>query len=343
MVPSHSGVYLKASFDLRAIQHETAIAFFGRPEGDPAPSTLEVAHFQRQLYQWFDALPKELHAEKLVLPSHLRVHMEYYTAQITLARVQPASISELREPQTDGQPATESVPVYESPSVMQDPLKQAVDRLETLFRLYSMRHGFDVFFDSSMAYYFAFLASISIQALMQYYQATAAHNPSPPDPSMLPSPSRLESFRSILVMCSKGLIAQGKYFYVGQVMYYALRNTMPPRERARLLTEVKEPSSDSSAEESDQTDGLAQDSSNGGDQTLQDYPQRGKDSAVSPQESLGMRIAKYNQSQFPLPIISIVDDPKDATLTELAERYRKMSIGDRKESAESETGDSDDS
>ncbi|KAH7027228.1 uncharacterized protein B0I36DRAFT_364465 [Microdochium trichocladiopsis] len=354
LVPSHAGAVLKASMGLRVIQHAIACAFFERPEGSPAPSGRQIEQFQHQLYRWFDALPESISPKNTVLPMHLRLHMEYYTGMITLARVQPAP-TEVGSSDEQADPSSLPTPPR---SVMQDPMAQALARLETLVRIYHIRHGID-FYDSSMTYYFAFLGTFIIQALGAYYEAMASADPLPPAAKqVLPTPVRLEAYRSALIMCAKGLHEQGKSTYVCQVTYYILRGSMAPRERDMVLAHVKEHSAattpgevtplmgsgsdiddDEDNEHNDDERGagveIGSTRSESGSSKQRRAPQRHEE-----EDSMEMRIYKYNQSHFPMPIISITEDPRDATLVELAGRYRRMSL-DGSSSKSTEDGHSE--
>lgn len=226
--------------------------------------------------------------------------------------------------------------------------------LETLVRIYQMRHGI-TFYDSSMCYYLAFMGACIIQALGEYYTALAASaSPASGDVSSidLPSRARLEAYRSTLIMCAKGLHELGKSAYVCQVTYYILRDTMSARERTIILSHLKEYSAAASHASSGADDSNESDSGDGeveGEQSFNEGDSSDQQSGPGPpgskkvrvkreeEDTIEMRIHKYNQSQFPMPTISIVEDPKNHTLTELAVRYRRMSSGEC-----SETGKSDD-
>lgn len=343
LVPVHTGAVFKASMGMRAIQHEIACAFFERPEGEPAPTARQIQEFQHQLYRWFDDLPESITPKNTVLPFHLRLHMEYYCAHITLARVQPAP--------GDATASKSTTPPQPGPlaprCAMSDPMTQSLNRLETLVRIYHIRHGIN-FYDSSMTYYFAFLGMCIIQALGAYYEAMSSSEPlDPAAQKLLPDQTRLEAYRSALIMCAKGLHEQGKSSYVCQVTYYILRRAMPVRERDMTLAHVKEHSAatppgtlTTPGDEDDDpiSEHAREDERNNGDDDGDDShysgselgDAKGKEQHVRrhEEETVEERIAKYNQSQFPMPIISIAEDPRDHTLVELAGRYRRMSLGE---------------
>ena len=133
---------------------------------------------------------------------------------------------------------------------------------------------------------------------------------------------------------------------------------MPARERDMTLAHVKEHSAATSPgtlttpgdEEEDPVNGDFGDNDDDGDNDdevsgsyysgseLEDG--KGKEQHVRRDagDTVEDRIAKYNQSQFPMPIISIAEDPRDHTLVELAGRYRRMSLG---EHSSKSTGEED--
>lgn len=368
LVPTHAGAVFRASMGMRLIQHALSLAFFELPEGAPGPSAHAVQDFLDQLYRWFDALPECVSPKNTVLPVHLRLHMEYYTALISVARVMPTSEGSAVEPFKQPRPELENQSGTRTPrprSAVEDPMAHALVCLETLVRIYQMRHGIN-FYDSSMCYYFAFMGTCILQALSEYYVALAASASSTAvdAPSTdLPSRARLDAYRSALIMCAKGLHENGKSSYVCQVTYYILRGSMPPRERDMVLGYIKEHSAadsqtssglDDSAHEGDGDDDEPQDLDDGDSSDHRGGPRlRGGGGSGSggrktrakreeEEDTLEMRIHKYNQSQFPMPIISIAEDPRDHTLTELAGRYRRMSLGERSESSKSAAGEEQD-
>jgi hypothetical protein len=96
-----------------------------------------------------------------------------------------------------------------------------------------------------------------------------------------------KTLRSTLILCAKGLYSQGENYHLAVPVYRALRDRMKPSDVDLLRTYVTTRDSDA-------------------DQPL---------------------MMQYIQSQWPVPIIKLSEDPKMGSLEKLVSKYGNMSLG----------------
>ncbi|KAF5009796.1 hypothetical protein FDECE_4004 [Fusarium decemcellulare] len=210
--PTHLGPTTKALIDFRLLMHDMAHTYFGRSVNqEHGPSLAQVLEFRSRLDAWFSAFPAPLRYRQIMLPSHIKVHMEYYTTIITLAQSQNQHV-ERHEASYGGMSPFESI-------------SDAYICLETLMRLYYLRHSFDAH-DMFLIHFLVFLGNQVLEIV---------------DKS--PGSQNIEAYRSTLILCVMGLHVQGASSHLMHVIYYVLRNRMKPHDRDLLLTYVKEDSS----------------------------------------------------------------------------------------------------
>lgn len=166
----------------------------------------------------------------------------------------------------------------------------AMRHLETVARLYYMRHGFEAC-DSSLAYFLALLASISLRALEGGGNGArlAAGRGSP------------EILRSTLILAMKGLHDQGRNLHVCKVLFRLLRDRMKPAEADILGRFVV-----SSVE------GVG---GGGGDGAEEG---EGEESEAD--------LALHTRSRFPVPVVKMGEDLDAVILETLVEKYQAVSL-----------------
>lgn len=164
----------------------------------------------------------------------------------------------------------------------------AMRHLETVARLYYVRHGFEGC-DSSLAYFLALLASISLRALEGGGNGArlAAGRGSP------------EILRSTLVLAMKGLHDQGRNLHVCKVLFRLLRDRMQPAE-ADILGRFVISS----------VDGVGAGGGDGGGE--------GEESEAD--------LALHTRSRFPVPVVKMGEDLDAALLENLVEKYQAVSL-----------------
>ena len=204
------GPSMKAMVDLQHIAHNVSRYYWSgtsQPANDPSP-------FRLQLDAWVRGLPEPLTFSNVILPMHFRIHLEYYSILVSLIQVQrdtmPIPSSEPHSNQNDGEIGRQYV------------------RIETLIRLYYMHHNLEIF-DPYLVVNLLMLGNYVVDIL----DATTLQV------------DDIELHRSTLILCARGLCAQGNNSYISTMVYLMLRNRMKTRDHALLETYVHdEPSTD---------------------------------------------------------------------------------------------------
>jgi hypothetical protein len=103
---------------------------------------------------------------------------------------------------------------------------QSKAALETLIRLYYLRHGFEAY-DPAMI---LFVSLLGWSALREYRKMTLEPDHQP----------HLEAVLSTLVLCAKFMRDQGSNHFLPEVVFHLFRSSMPSKNEARLLQEISE-------------------------------------------------------------------------------------------------------
>lgn len=133
--------------------------------------------------------------------------MHYYNTQINLFESLAVTELENLEHSTFAQ-RMEKMP--------QEVVSDARNRLETLLRLYYLRHSFDTL-DFFLTHYLGLLGFISLN-----------------DIKMNVDSPNINDKRSLLILCAKGLHDQGQYVYIAQIVFCLVQDGMR-QEEANLL------------------------------------------------------------------------------------------------------------
>lgn len=167
----------------------------------------------------------------------------------------------------------------------------AMRHLETVARLYYMRHGFEAC-DSSLAYFLALLASISLRALEGGGDGArlAAGRGWP------------EVLRSTLILAMKGLHDQGRHLHVCKVLFRLLRDRMQAAEADILGRFV-----------------ISSGEGGGGGGS-------GDGGGEGEGEGSEADLALHTRSRFPLPVVKMGEDLNAAILENLVEKYQAVSL-----------------
>ena len=111
------------------------------------------------------------------------------------------------------------------PGVVEEPAAQIYHRskvfLMTLVQVYYLRHSFDAV-DMFMLHFLCNVAFLSIDLLKK--DST--------DP-------RQEDFRSMALLCTKGLHDQGKAFYLARITFQVVKDSLPREDLERLRHYIK--------------------------------------------------------------------------------------------------------
>ncbi|KAI1844183.1 hypothetical protein JX265_002956 [Neoarthrinium moseri] len=103
-------------------------------------------------------------------------------------------------------------------------IAQAKGCLETIVRLYYLRHGFESY-DPALILYADLLAWSSLRDYLQMKANGSAH---------------ADAMFSTLVLCAKALWDQGKNCIMSEAIFWFLRSSLPGKEEVRLFREVAE-------------------------------------------------------------------------------------------------------
>jgi len=93
--------------------------------------------------------------------------------------------------------------------------------IETLLRLFYIRHGFD-FYDPNVIQYMTFIGFMRLKEL-----------------GINLSDDKKVEIRSTTILCAKGMYECGRSMYVGEVVFHMMKDQMDPADQQRLGTFTK--------------------------------------------------------------------------------------------------------
>lgn len=163
----------------------------------------------------------------------------------------------------------------------------AMRNLETVARLYYLRHGFEAC-DSSLAYPLSLLASISLRALQGDGGDGARLAAGRGWPEVL---------RSTLVLAMKGLHEQGRHMHVCKVLFRLLADRMGPAE-AGILGRFVIISSGEGGGGGGEREGAGAEAD----------------------------LALHTRSRFPVPVVKMGEDLDGAILENLVQKYQAVTL-----------------
>ncbi|KAK4195111.1 putative nitrogen assimilation transcription factor [Triangularia verruculosa] len=194
-LPTYHGHLTKARFDYWAIMNDFSLRSFSQPLVKVPLD--QVVGFYHRLRGWWTSLPEPLTPKRLVLPHHLKVHMHYNCVLIDLLK----PLLGLHHPDAT-QPTTNKT--------LDDAHHEACIHLETLLRVYYLRHGFEAF-DGFLTHFLGSLNFIKINTR-----------------EMQNSSLLVESHRSTILLLMKGLRDQGQCHTVARVVLRLQAHLMRP-------------------------------------------------------------------------------------------------------------------
>ncbi|KAM0250860.1 hypothetical protein ACHAP5_002079 [Fusarium lateritium] len=156
---------------------------------------------RRRLKEWYSNLREPLTAKRIVLPGQLQIHMYYHHVLLTIF-----------EPLFD-------VVSTKDPSPQQI-IASAKRNLQTLVRLYYLRHGFE-----------AMDLFIVIPLMVIGYDAIDAIKDGVPE-------GETETLRSTLILVAQGLYNQRRNHYLAQALFRVVRGRMCPQEVSLLKSSM---------------------------------------------------------------------------------------------------------
>ncbi|KAF4993698.1 hypothetical protein FDECE_13338 [Fusarium decemcellulare] len=201
--PSHSADVFKARAEFAIILNELAHRLFGS-SNSPGLSAAEIAQFYYRFTAWYGNLPLSLSPRQAVLPSHLKIqllqHPNLLTEEGSGARLDARHLFH------------------------QEPLQIAAHArtsLETLLRLYYLRHGFEC------------LDTYLVALLVEVCTGVIDDMKSPH------SHEELITLRSTVILLAKGIYEQGQSFFLGKLVFQLVRSKMSPTDLSVLERFVK--------------------------------------------------------------------------------------------------------
>ncbi|KAI5465269.1 hypothetical protein BGZ63DRAFT_436822 [Mariannaea sp. PMI_226] len=194
LFPSYFGQVLKARSQFRVIMNEFCQAAYSE---DSEINLNKAYELLSRLETWFQRLPGPLQPKTIVLPGHLQLHMYY--SHLILTIFEP-----LLDQKTDREPSPHQI------------VADAKKHLQTLVRLYYLRHGFEAMD--------LFIVIPLMLAGSDCIDAIGAKTPA----------KKLETLRSTLLLVAKGLYNQRRNHYLAEALYRVIRGRMRPLEVALL-------------------------------------------------------------------------------------------------------------
>ncbi|KAF2475141.1 uncharacterized protein BDR25DRAFT_381964 [Lindgomyces ingoldianus] len=203
--PTYFGLGFQASAAMQVMKNDMGLEMYGNLSGSGKLSVAQTKTLFQRLTAWFDSLPGPLKPQRIVLPLHFKIHAYYFHI-----------ISDLFQPLA-ADPVTATIKFMGR--TPQEIISYALTRMETLARLYYLRHSFD-YYDACVL---QFLIPLAYSALSQIFNAD----------STTPL-ARLNALRSTLVLCAKGIGDQGQSFYIAKAVFRMIREKMRPEDH-RLM------------------------------------------------------------------------------------------------------------
>ncbi|KAL2261349.1 hypothetical protein VTK26DRAFT_4346 [Humicola hyalothermophila] len=197
LVPTCHGHLFKAKADFWAIMNDFLLLRFPHHRSPTNLSLDQTFGFYNRLQAWLHNLPEPLSARKVVLPQQLKAHMHYYHMLIDLFTpiLQYTGV--------------DRIPLPKQP---RDIYRDAVDHLETIVRLYYLRHGFEGF----DGYLLHFLGSLNHLTMTTIEAGTDSRF--------------LESRRSTILLLTKGIHDQGRNSFVARAILRLQVRSMRPED-----------------------------------------------------------------------------------------------------------------
>ncbi|CAG7565306.1 unnamed protein product [Fusarium equiseti] len=174
----------------RAIINDMAAMFFIKVERPVNVTINSIQGFCVRLDSWHRNLPTDLMAKEICFPWQLKLHMHYYNLIIFL--LETLNI-------------TSTQALYDVS--VQRALNDAKARLETILRLYYLRHGYE-------SYDIFLLSLLSFLGFMQLKDMKST------------DPGEVESRRSTVALVAKGLHDQSRNCYLAEIVFRIMKRNM---------------------------------------------------------------------------------------------------------------------
>ncbi|KAE9579504.1 hypothetical protein CGMCC3_g4725 [Colletotrichum fructicola] len=196
--PTHFGHIFRTRAKFRVIMNEYCDAAFS-PNG--VISLDKANRLHEKLRRWYSDLPEPLKPKTIALPGHFQLHIYYY--HLLLMIYEPLLAA------SKGRDAT-----------LQKVVADAKKYLQTLIRLYYLRHGYE-----------AMDLFLVIPLMLTGYDCINAI-------SEEKSEHQIEILRSTLILVAKGLQNQRRNHYLAEALFRVIRGRMRPQEVALLRSSM---------------------------------------------------------------------------------------------------------
>jgi hypothetical protein len=209
--PMHFGYVYRAQTELRRIANDIACIKFEGQKTTRSLTASELAHFRKELDDWYGAVPEPIKSHRAILPCQLIMHMEYCVLLFKVAQMVPDEMEwrPLIGPKTvDDDTRSRKAVAY------------ALRCLETVLRLYYLRHSFK-HTDTFLTYFLSILANMTIENMNS-------------DSVSSNDVETLKVLRATLILTVKGLYDQGQHVYVSSVICRLMRDRMTDKDMNAL-------------------------------------------------------------------------------------------------------------
>ncbi|TQV99012.1 C6 transcription factor [Cordyceps javanica] len=198
---AHFGASFRAYILLSVILNDVACKHYSHEDQKPVFSLRDILGYYKRLEQWYRDLPTALAPGEIFFPA-----MHYYN---TIIRLMVAAVK-LQESSI-----CSNLDRWTAKRTPQQLLSDAAVSLETLVRLYYVRHSFER------------LDTFLVQPLTELstvlQTGTGARHV-----------QDAEALRSTLLLCAQGLRDQGRNHYLGQVLFHLAREHAGPELRGLI-------------------------------------------------------------------------------------------------------------
>ncbi|RMZ71889.1 hypothetical protein GMOD_00009240 [Pyrenophora seminiperda CCB06] len=228
--PMGFGHGMKALCELRVIQNEIGMMCFNRSATSRKMPWGAALHIQAKMEAWYEALPASLKPHSIFHPSHLVLHCEYHSMLMTLFKTQISATDDTTESLTNQQR-----------NDAQNIITQSAIHLESILRIYYLRHSFEVY-DTMLIIFLTHLANTILFSIEKLEQG-------PSDVSTETSKSLLAT----LVLCFKGLHDQSKNAYIASLVLAVMKDRLSDDVRNAVGRHATHDDADSESESVDES------------------------------------------------------------------------------------------
>jgi hypothetical protein len=211
LFPMHFEYVYRAQTELRRIANDIACIRFEGQKTTRSLTASELAHFRKELDDWYGAVPEPIKSHKAMLPCQLIMHMEYCVLLFKVAQMVPDEM--------EWRPLT-GLKAVDDDTRSRKAVAYALRCLETVLRLYYLRHSFE-HTDTFLTYFLSILANMTIENMNS-------------DSVSSNDVETLKVLRATLILTVKGLYDQGQHVYVSSVICRLMRDRMTDKDMNAL-------------------------------------------------------------------------------------------------------------